>query len=69
MSEFKISLAACRVNAGLSQYELCKILKISPTTWMYWETGKKEPRFSAVKKLSELSGVPLDYINVPTISA
>lgn len=69
MSNFKISLAACRVNAGLTQQELCEILKISPTTWMYWETGKKEPRFSAVMKLSELSGVPMDYINVPTISA
>ena len=69
MSNFKISLAACRVNAGLTQHELCKILNISPTTWMYWETGKKEPRFSAVMKLSELSGVPVDYINVTTISA
>lgn len=65
MNEFTISLAAARVNAGLSQDQLCKILNISKTTLSNWERGHKEPPYNAVRRLSELSGIPMEFLFVP----
>ena len=65
MGDFKISLAAARVNAGMSQEQLCKVLRVSKTTLCYWEKGHKEPPYNAVRRISELSGIPMEYIFVP----
>lgn len=37
--EFKISLAAARVNAGLTQDEVAKRMHVSKTTILNWEKG------------------------------
>lgn len=64
-AEFKISLAAARVNAGLTQVELAKAVGVGNDTISNWETGKQIPSVTALRKLSELSGIPMDYIFVP----
>lgn len=61
----KISLEAARVNAKLTQKELAKILGVSNVTVVNWESGKTEPNLSQLKKISELSGIPMDFIFVP----
>ena len=61
----RISLEAARVNAGLTQAELAKILGISKTTVNNWENGRSEPNLSQLRKISELSGIPMDFIFVP----
>lgn len=61
----KISLEAARINAKLTQKELAKILGVSNTTIVNWESGKTEPNLSQLKKISELSGIPMDFIFVP----
>ncbi len=61
----KITLEAARVNAGLTQKELAEILGVSRTTVVNWEKGNTEPTISQLKKLSELSGIPMDFIFIP----
>ena len=64
MGEFKVNLAACRANAGLSQAEMAAKLGITPPTLVSWETGKTEPRLSALRMISKISGIPLEYIRL-----
>ena len=52
MNKLQISLAAARVNAGLTQEE----------------AAKAEPKMSQSRQLSELYKMPLDYIFLPTKS-
>ena len=61
----RISLEAARVNAKLTMDELAKILGVSKTTIYNWENGKSEPTLSQLRKISELSGIPMDFIFVP----
>lgn len=65
MAEFKISLAAARVNAGLTQGDVARILKVGKQTIVSWEKGKSEPKMSQSRQLSELYRMPLDYIFLP----
>ena len=43
MSNFKISLAAARVNAGYTQKEAAEKLTMSKRTLNRWENGKTAP--------------------------
>lgn len=61
----KISIEAARVNAKLTQKELAEILGVSNTTIVNWEKGNTEPSINQLRKLSEISGIPLDFIFVP----
>lgn len=61
----KISLEAVRVNAGYSQKEWAEMFGISNSTVVNWEKGKTEPTLSQLRKMSELSGIPMDFIFVP----
>lgn len=61
----RISLAAARVNARMTQQELAKALNVSKVTVCNWETGKTEPSLSQLILISKLSGIPMDYIFVP----
>lgn len=65
MTELKISLAAARVNAGLTQDDVAKVLKVGKQTIVSWEKGKSEPKMSQSRQLSELYNMPLDYIFLP----
>lgn len=58
----KISLAAARVNAGLTQDEVVKELGIAKNTLVAWEKGTSEPKISQARELSELYHIPLDCI-------
>ena len=62
MGKFQISLAAARINAGLTQEEAAKALKVGKQTIVNWEKGKSEPKMSQSRQLSELYKIPLDYI-------
>lgn len=62
---FTITLEAARVNAHLSQEDWAKKADVTRATAINWETGKTQIPASALKLLSELSNVPMDYIFVP----
>lgn len=61
----KISLKATRVNANMEQKEWAKMLGVSQATVINWEKGNTEPTLSQLRKMSELSGIPMDFIFVP----
>lgn len=65
LSKFQISLAAARVNAGLTQEDVAKALKIGKQTIVSWEKGNSEPKMSQSRQLSDLYNMPLDYIFLP----
>ena len=65
MTTLKISLAAARVNAGLTQKEVAERLKISNKTLINWETGATEPSFASLQCLADLYQIPMDNIFLP----
>lgn len=62
MLDIKISLAAARVNAEMTQDEVAKAVSVSKTTVVSWEKGKTEPKASQLLQLSELYKIPLSAI-------
>ena len=58
----KISLAAARVNANLSQDEAAKKIGVSRDTLRNYESGKTVPRWETVRKIEEVYHFPADYI-------
>ena len=61
----RISLEAVRVNAKKTQKEWAGLLGVSNATVVNWEKGNTEPSLSQLRTMSELSGVPMDFIFVP----
>lgn len=61
----QISLKAARVNANLTKKEWAKVLGVSIQTVTNWESGKSEPTASMLRKISEKSGINIDFIFVP----
>lgn len=68
MEKLQISLAAARVNAGLTQDDVSKNMKISKNTLVNWEKGQSEPTITQGRRLSELYKIPLDNIFLPNKS-
>lgn len=62
MTKPKISLEACRVNSSMTQTEWAKAIGVTPMTVYNWEHGKSEPNLNQLRKISELSGIPMDFI-------
>lgn len=64
----QISLAAARVNAKLTQEEVAKKMRIGKKTIINWEKGVSIPSFSDMNMLSEIYGIPVDNIFLPSKS-
>ena len=65
MTTFKISLAAARVNAKLTQQEVAERLKVSNKTLINWENGTTEPSFATLQVLADMYGISIDNIFLP----
>ena len=59
---FKITLAAARVNVGLSQKEAANRLNISNKTLCRWETGASFPNATQIDKLCALYQVDYSHL-------
>ena len=66
--EYKITLKAARVNAGLTLKEAAEGINVHLQTLHNWETGKTVPSIEHARALSSLYNFPLDYIFIPTKS-
>jgi len=60
---FRITLAAARVNRGLTQKELAKLLGVSNKTIISWENGKTFPSAAKIKEICEVLNVPVEFLN------
>ena len=58
----QISLAAARVNAGLTQREAAEKVGVSHVTLLNWEHGKTRPDIATARRLAELYEIPLDNL-------
>ena len=67
--EIKITLAAARVNAGLTQAEAAEKSGIKIDTIKNAELGKTDPRWSTVVALADLYGIPINHIIISKKSA
>lgn len=67
--DYKITLAAARVNAGLTIRDAATRLQISDKTLSNWESGKTAPNTDKLAQLLELYGVPLEVLILPKKSA
>ena len=65
MDRLKISLAAARVNADMTQDDVSKILRVSNKTVLNWEKGKAIPSYATLKTLSDIYQIPIDNIRLP----
>lgn len=65
MSNGILSIRSCRANANMTQQEFADAIGVSKATVINWEQGKTFPRLNEVKKISDLSGVPLQLIFLP----
>lgn len=63
--DIKISLAAARVNANLTQQEVAERMKVSKNTVIKWEKGKSELKVSELCSLSQLYKIPIENIFLP----
>lgn len=61
----KITLAAARVNAGLSQKDAAKLIGVHPSTLRNYESGKTSPDWDVVRKIEKAYGISIDYIFLP----
>lgn len=68
MSDLKITLAAARVNASLTQAEVARKLKVSNKTVNNWENGKTEPTYATLCMLASMYQIPIDAIILPKIT-
>ena len=55
-------LRELRENAGLSQTDVAKYLKITRQAYNHYETGKRTPDPKAISELAKLFGVTTDYL-------
>lgn len=68
MEKLQISLAAARVNAGMTQQEVAEKLHVSKKTIVNWEKGKVIPSFANVHALSGIYNIPENNIFLPNKS-
>lgn len=61
----KITLAAARVNAGLTQKQLAEKCGVSESSVFNWENGKSSPKLKHLPMLEEAYGISLDYVKIP----
>ena len=64
-ASFTISLAAARVNADMTQQQFADALGVDKGTVFNWENGRGIPNAAVLRKISEVSKIPMDYIFVP----
>jgi len=61
----KISLKAARVNVEMTQTDMAKAIGVDISTICSWESGKTEPSASQLRKISEITHIPMDYLFLP----
>lgn len=64
METIRISLAAARVNANMTQETVANAMKVSVNTIINWEKYKTSPSIQQGMKLCELYGLPSDMIDM-----
>ena len=62
VNDYKISLAAARINAGMTQSDVAKIMHVSKQTLINWEKGKVEMKPAQFRMYCDIVKAPEDII-------
>lgn len=62
MEKIQISLAAARVNAGLTQEDMAREMHVSKNTIVNWEKGRVAPKFAQLEMYCKLCNISKDNI-------
>ena len=62
LAEIQITLAAARVNAGLTQGEMAKKMKLSKNTIVSWEKGRIKPKPAQFEMYCRICDISTDYV-------
>ena len=65
MESIRITLAAARVNAHMTQDDARKALNVSKQTIINWETGKTKPSTATLHFLADLYKIPEECFLLP----
>ncbi|MDD6340678.1 MAG: helix-turn-helix transcriptional regulator [Butyrivibrio sp.] len=65
MEKLQISLAAARVNAGMTQAKVAEIMHINKQTIVNWESGRVIPKQAQLEMMSRIYNMPVDFIFLP----
>ena len=68
MEKLQISLAAARVNAGMTQEDVAKAMNVTRQTVVNWEKGRGIPGIPEIEMLSRIYGISQDNIFLPCYS-
>lgn len=63
MEDFKMTIAAARVNAKKTQDEVAKALHVSKQTIGAWENGKTSPTVEKAIEFCRFCNVPYDRVS------
>ena len=63
--KFKISLKAARVEANMTQEQVAKAVHRNQQTIVNWEKGFTQIKVNDLLALSELYGIPVEYLEIP----
>lgn len=58
----RISLAAARVNAKMTQDQACRAIHVTKQTLCNWETGRTYPSLEKARIISQVYGIPYENI-------
>ena len=61
----KFKLKAARVNKDMTQEDVAKVLGRNKQTIVNWERGLTEIKMNDLMQLSQLYGIPIEYLEVP----
>ncbi len=64
----KITLAAARTNAGLTQQEIADKMGVSRSSVINWENGKSEMKTAYLIAFCQITGFGVNDILLPTKS-
>ena len=64
LADYRLSWAAARVNADMTQEEAAKAIHVTKKTLIAWEKGGNIS-FAKAKELSDLYKCPIDLISMP----
>lgn len=63
MDDFKISIAAARVDAKKTQEEVARALHVSKQTIGAWEKGKTSPTVEKAMEFCRFCNIPYDRVS------
>ncbi len=68
MNNISKRIKNARKQAGLKQVDMAEKVGVSVTSVSLWENGKQIPDFEKIKKIAQVTGLPIDYFSDETQS-